>query len=91
MSKSFDMELFLAGVLNGAHATRQRHVRQAKIIQVAIAERWHRENPWTWQQKHVVWFLENRLSEHSQATQYYNVLTVRLLARRLGTSWVFKR
>jgi hypothetical protein len=45
MSKPFDMELFLAGVLIGSHATRQRHVRQAKIIQVAIAERWQRENP----------------------------------------------
>ncbi|WP_225775882.1 hypothetical protein [Pseudomonas sp. Marseille-Q5115] len=47
MSKPFDMELFLAGVLIGSHATRQRHVRQAKTIQVAIAERWQRENPWT--------------------------------------------
>lgn len=90
MSKPFDMELFLAGVLIGAHTTRQRHVRQAKIIQVAIAERWRRENPWTWQKKHVVWFLENCMSKHSRATQYYYVLTVRLLARRLGTSWVFK-
>lgn len=42
---SFDIELFLAGALVGSHATRQRHLRQAKIIQVAIAERWHRENP----------------------------------------------
>jgi len=32
MSKPFDMELFLAGVLTGSHATRQRHLRQAKII-----------------------------------------------------------
>lgn len=90
MSKSFDMELFLAGVLIGSHATRQRHVRQAKIIQFAIAERWKRENPWAWQKKHVVWFLENCLSEHSQATRYYYVLTVQLLARRLEASWVFK-
>lgn len=90
MSKSFDMELFLAGVLTGSHATRQRHVRQAKIIQVAIAERWQRENPWTWQKKHVVWFLETRLNEHSEPTQYYYVLTARLLARRLETSWFFK-
>jgi len=90
VSKSFDMELFLAGVLIGSHAPRQRHVRQAKIIQAAIAGRWQRENPWTWQKKHVVWFLENRLSEHSQATRYYYVLTARLLARRLGTSWLFK-
>ncbi|WBM33122.1 MULTISPECIES: hypothetical protein [Pseudomonas] len=90
MSQSFDMELFLAGVLTGSRATRERHVRQAKIIQAAIADRWQRENPWTWKKKHVVWFLETRLSEHSQATQYYYMLTVRLLARRLETSWVFK-
>jgi len=51
MSKSFDMELFLAGVLTGSHAARQRHVRQTKIIQDAIAEHWQRENPWTWQKK----------------------------------------
>lgn len=90
MSKSFDMELFLAGVLTGSRATQQRHVRQAKTIQVAIAERWQRENPWTWQKKHVVWFLENRLSEHSKAAQYYYMLTVRLLTRRLEKSWVLK-
>jgi hypothetical protein len=41
------------------------------------------------EKKHVVWFLENRSSEHGQATQYYYVLTVRLLDRRLETSWVF--
>lgn len=45
MSKRFDMELFLAGVLSGSHATRQRHVRQAKIIQAEIAQRWQRESP----------------------------------------------
>ena len=32
MSERFDMELFLAGVLTGSHVTRQRHVRQSKII-----------------------------------------------------------
>lgn len=90
MSKSFDMELFLAGVLIGSQATRQSHMRQAKIIQIAIADRWQLENLWTWQKKHVVWFLENRLSEHSHATQHYYVLTVRLLARRLETSLIFK-
>jgi hypothetical protein len=40
MSKPFDMELFLAGVLTGSHATRQRHLRQARIIQSEISERW---------------------------------------------------
>lgn len=74
MIKSFDMELFMAGVLIEAHVKRQRHVRQAKIIQVAIAQRWRRENPWSWQKEHVVWFLGNRLSENIQATQCYYVL-----------------
>lgn len=89
MSKRFDMELFLAGVLTGSHATRQRHVRQAKIIQAEIAERWQRETPWVWQRKHVVWFLEHRLSRRSEATQYYYVLTARLLACRLQKKWGF--
>ncbi|PNG32701.1 hypothetical protein [Pseudomonas protegens] len=89
MSKPFDMELFQAGVLTGSHATRQRHLRQAKIIQAEIAARWQRETPWAWQRKHLVWFLEHRLSQRSEATHYYYMLTVRLLARRLGASWVF--
>jgi hypothetical protein len=88
MSKPFDMELFLAGVLTGSHATRRRHVRQAKIIQAEIAERWQRETPWTWQRKHVIWFLENRLARRSNATRYYYLLTLRLLVRRLEKSWV---
>jgi len=89
MSKPFDMELFLAGVLTGSHATRQRHVRQAKIIQAEIAERWQRETPWAWQRKHVAWFLEHRLARHRDATRYYYLLTVRLLARRLEKPWTF--
>jgi len=91
MSKPFDMELFLAGVLTGKHATRQRHVRQAKIIQAEIAERWQRETPWGWQKKHVDWFLEHCISRRSEATRYYYVLTIRLITRRLETSWAFKR
>lgn len=89
MSKPFDMEPFLAGVLTGFHATRQRHLRQAKVIQAEIAERWQRETPWAWQRKHLAWFLEHRLNQRSEATRYYYVLTVRLLAQRLETSWVF--
>lgn len=54
MSIPFDMDLFLAGVLTGSHATRQRHLRQAKVIQAAIAERWQRETPWSWQKS--MWF-----------------------------------
>ncbi|WP_144172337.1 hypothetical protein [Pseudomonas sp. Kh13] len=89
MRKPFDMELFLAGVLTGSHASRQRHVRQARIIQAEIAERWQRQEPWTWQKKHVAWFLEQRLNRRSDATRYYYLLTVRLLARRLQKTWVF--
>lgn len=48
MSKPFDMELFLVGVLTGSHSTRQRHLRQAKAIQAAISNRWHIDNPWIW-------------------------------------------
>lgn len=90
MSKRFDMELFLAGVLSGSHATRQRHVRQAKIIQAEIAQRWQRELPWAWQRKHVVWFLDHRLARRCKATRYYYLLTVRLLVRRLEKPWVIK-
>ena len=89
MSKSFDMGLFLAAVLSGSHATRRRHVRQARIIQAEIAERWRLETPWAWQRKHVAWFLEHHLDQRSKATRYYYLLTVRLLIRRLKRSWVF--
>jgi hypothetical protein len=89
MNRPFDMELFLAGVLTGSYATRQRHVRQAKIIQAEIAARWQRATPWCWRRKHVAWFLENRMSHRSEATRYYYLLTVRLLVRRLDTSWIF--
>ncbi|SNT45832.1 hypothetical protein SAMN05660216_04591 [Pseudomonas sp. LAMO17WK12:I8] len=49
MSKPFDMELFLMGMLTGSNETRQRHICQAKIIQAEISERWHRQTPWAWQ------------------------------------------
>lgn len=88
MSRPFDMELFLAGVLTGSHATRQRHVRQAKIIQAEIAKRWHRETPWAWQRNHLTWILNRRLNRQSLATRYYYLLTIRLLNRRLGKTWV---
>ncbi|CRM63690.1 hypothetical protein [Pseudomonas sp. 58 R 12] len=89
MSKVFDMELFLAAVLTGSYATRQRHLRQAKLIQAEIAKRWQRETPWTWQRKHLAWYLKHHINQRSEATRYYYVLTARLLARRLETSWVF--
>lgn len=89
MSKPFDMELFLAGVLTGSHSTRQRHLRQATLIQAEIANRWQRETPWAWQRKHLAWFLEHRLDRLSMMTRYYYLLTVRLLVRRLQKSWMF--
>lgn len=89
MSKPFDMELFLAGVLTGSHVTRLRHVRQAKLIQAEIAARWQKETPWGWQRKHVAWFLQHRMSHRSDATRYYYVLTARLISSRLEGSWSF--
>jgi hypothetical protein len=91
MSKAFDMELFLAGLLTGSHATRQRHLRQAKTIQTAISERWQRDNPWTWQRKHLVWFLNHHLNQHTDSTRYYYLLTMQLLTHRLGKPWQFCR
>lgn len=91
MSKPFDMELFLAGVLKGSYTTRQRHLRQAKAIQSAIAGRWRRDNPWAWQRKHLDWFLNHHLNRRSESTSYYYLLTVQLLTHRLEKSWVFNR
>ena len=89
MNKPFDMEIFLAEVLTGAHATRERHIRQAKTIQAAISERWNRDNPWTWQRKHLVWFLNHPKNSNSKSTRYYYLLTIQLLTLRLGKSWQF--
>ncbi len=88
MSKPFDMDLFLCGMLTGSHVTQQRHLRQARIIHYEIAQRWHRETPWAWRRKHVVWFFEHYLGRHSEATRHYYVLTLRLIARRLEKSWM---
>ncbi|WP_144170456.1 MULTISPECIES: hypothetical protein [unclassified Pseudomonas] len=89
MSKPSDMELFLAGVLTGSHATRQRHLRQAKLIHAEITKRWQRETPLAWRRKHLAWFLERHLDRRSEATRYYYLLTVRLLSRRLQKTWRF--
>nr|WP_104911379.1 hypothetical protein [Pseudomonas sp. LG1D9] len=91
MTKPFDMELFLAGVLTGSPATRQRHLQQAKAIQSAIQDRWQRDTPWTWQRKHLAWFLNRCLNRRSESTRYYYSLTAQLLTDRLGKSWVFER
>ncbi len=89
MSKLFDMELFLSCVMTESTATRKRHLRQAKLIQAEIAERWQRQTPWVWQRKHLAWFLEHLLVRRGEATRYYYLLIVRLLALRLEKIWVF--
>lgn len=84
MTKPFDMTLFLSGVLSGSQATQRRHVRQARAMQEAIQQRWHRDNPWTWQLKHMRWFLTHYLKDHSEASRYYYRLTVLKVWKRLG-------
>lgn len=91
MNTQFDMETFLGGVLTGSHVTRQRHLRQARVIQAATAEQWQRETPWGWKQKHLTWFLDHRMSNRSVATRFYYALTVKLLVRRLEMSWDLNR
>ena len=87
MSKPFDMELFLSGVLTGSHASRLRHIRQAKIIHMAIYDRWQLDNPWTWRRKHLTWLFDHHLEKRSEAARYYYRLTVQLITSRLGGSW----
>lgn len=84
MSKPFDMTLFLSGTLAGSKTTQQRHLRQALIMQAAIQQRWQRDNPWTWQLKHVRWFLAQYLKDHSEASRYYYRLTASLILKRRG-------
>lgn len=84
MKPSVDMALFLTAVLKGAYATRQRHLNQARMIQTAIQQRWHLDNPWRWQLKHLQWFMNEHLAEHSSHSRYYYGLTVRLIVKRLG-------
>jgi hypothetical protein len=85
VTKPFDMTLFLSGVLDGSKPTQQRHLRQARIMQAAIQQRWQRDNPWTWRLKHVRWFLVHHLKDHSEATRYYYRLTTLLIWKRMGT------
>jgi hypothetical protein len=86
VTKPFDMALFLSGVLTGSKITQQRHLRQAKIMQAAIQQRWQRDNPWSWQLKHVHWFFAHYLNDRSGSTQYYYRLTAALIWMRMGKS-----
>ena len=71
MSKPFDIELILVSVLTGSNTTRQRHLRQAKLIQDAITKRWQRDNSWRYEKKYLVWCLTAKKEECSEATNYY--------------------
>ncbi|WP_410481045.1 hypothetical protein ACJ70E_21790 [Pseudomonas plecoglossicida] len=84
MTRPFDMAMFLSGVLTGSKATQQRHLCQARIMQAAILQRWQRDNPWTWQLKHVRWFINCHLKDHSDASLYYYTLTASLIWKRKG-------
>lgn len=86
MTKTFDMGLFLVGVLSGASATRKRHLQQAKIIQAAIAKRWGKDSPWAWQRKHIIWFQTTHLNNYSEHTRYHYNLTIKLILCKLGKS-----
>ncbi|WP_454863973.1 hypothetical protein [Pseudomonas hormoni] len=82
MTSEFDMALFLSPVLKGAHATRQRHIRQAERMHEVIRERWGCATPWAWREKHVKWYLHHYLCSQASATRYYYQLTVKLICRR---------
>jgi hypothetical protein len=86
VTKTLDMALFLSGVLTGSKVTQQRHLRQARVMQAAIQQRWQRDSPWTWQRKHVRWFLTHYLKDSSEATRYYYRLTALLIGKRLGNN-----
>ena len=82
MKNQFDMALFLRPVLKGAHATQQRHIRQAGRMHEVIRERWGYATPWAWREKHVRWFMEHHLRCSAPATVYYYELTAALIRRR---------
>ncbi|KTB89003.1 hypothetical protein AO073_12265 [Pseudomonas syringae ICMP 11293] len=82
MKSEFDMVLFLSPVLKGAHATRQRHIRQAERMHEVIRKRWGCATPWSWREKHVRWFFEQYLCCSAPATVYYYQLTAELIRLR---------
>ncbi|TWC60643.1 hypothetical protein FBY04_10185 [Pseudomonas sp. SJZ080] len=57
---------------------------------IRIFDRWQRDNPWTWRRKHLVWFLNQHMSQCTRSTRYYYLLTLRLLIIRLGKAWHFE-
>ncbi len=82
MTAEFDIALFLRPVLKGAHATQQRHIRQAERMHEVIRERWGCTTPYSWKEKHVRWFLQHHLRCSAPSTVYYYALTARLIKVR---------
>lgn len=68
------------------HAPASLSPSEGHSSQVAISNRWHQDNPWTWQQKHLAWFLNHDVNQHAESMCYYYLLTMHLLTFRLGKS-----
>lgn len=80
------MALFLSGVLCGARATQERHLKQAQLMQAAIQNRWKRDTPWAWRDKHLRWFLTHYMAKRAISTRYYYWLTILLILQRMKRS-----
>lgn len=87
MNRSFQMNLFLCGALSGSHTTIQRHLRQATYMQKAICNRWKITSPWCWKLKHLHWFFNHHLKNHSPPTRYYYKLTAQLILKKLDKNF----
>lgn len=79
----FNMYLFLSGVLTGSQVKQQRHMRQARIIQAAIQERWGINNPWRWKLKNFLWLINVHLESHADSSRNYYLLTIDIIIAHL--------
>ncbi len=87
---SFNVELFIGGVLKGSPQSRKRHLIQAGVIQSDIEQHWGLKHPRQWQVKHLRWFLQKQQSTASAETCYRYWLTTQLLVLRLNRTndWI---
>jgi len=76
------MEIFIAGVLKGAPATRRRHIQRANTIKLAIESRWNIRHPAQYQVKHLRWFLSEHTKLDKPNARYQYWLTVKLIVQR---------
>ncbi len=76
------MEIFIAGVLKGAPATRRRHIQRANTIKLAIESRWNIRHPAQYQVKHLRWFLAEHIKLDNSNARYQYWLTVKLIVQR---------